>query len=205
MADGTQSAPNSPAVQGVFGKLPARGDFVRIGLPGDFVAAWDGWLQQAVAGSRDLLGDAWQSAFLEAPVWRFTLAPGLCGAGAVLGVVLPSVDSVGRYFPLTIAAIWPPVRRAAAPSREESAWLDAAADAGCAALEHDIAPDTLLARLTAPPATVSAPGSGSRWWTDGAPRVAAGGFSLPGLPDARGFAAMLDNAEAQTGHDWLEA
>ena len=53
------------------------------------------------------MGEAWLPAFLEAPVWRFTLPPGMCGAQAVLGLMLPSVDRAGRYFPLTFAALSP--------------------------------------------------------------------------------------------------
>ena len=70
---------------GLFGKLPARGDFVRSGLPGDFVAAWDDWLQRVIAASRTRMGEDWLPAFLEAPVWRFALAAGMCGAAAVTG------------------------------------------------------------------------------------------------------------------------
>ena len=62
----------SGVVAGFYGKLPARGDFVRVGLPRDFTEPWDGWLQSVIAGSRSLMGDAWLPAFLEAPVWRFT-------------------------------------------------------------------------------------------------------------------------------------
>ena len=99
-----QDRPDRPAF-GLFGKLPARGDFVRAGLPGDFVAAWDHWLEEVIGATRARLGAAWLPAFLEAPVWRFALAPGLCGAASVSGLWLPSVDRVGRYYPLTLAAI----------------------------------------------------------------------------------------------------
>ena len=64
---------------GFYGKLPARGDFVRAGLPRDFTDPWDDWLQSVMAGSRSLMGEAWLPAFLEAPVWRFALPPGMCG------------------------------------------------------------------------------------------------------------------------------
>ena len=90
---------------GFYGKLPARGDFVRVGLPRDFIDPWDDWLQAVIAGSRSLMGDAWLPAFLEAPVWRFALPPGMCGGQAALGLMLPSVDQAGRYFPLTFAAL----------------------------------------------------------------------------------------------------
>ena len=94
-------------IVGFYGKLPSRGDFVRSGLPRDFTDRWDDWLQSVMAGSRSLMGDAWLPAFLEAPVWRFALPRGLCGERAALGVMLPSVDKAGRYFPLTFAALPP--------------------------------------------------------------------------------------------------
>src|ERR1700744_3183202 len=90
---------------GFFGKLPARGDFVREGLPRDFTDAWDAWWQRGLAAVQQRPRQEWQASWLEAPVWRFILPPGLCGRGAVLGLWLPSVDSVGRYSPLTIAAV----------------------------------------------------------------------------------------------------
>ena len=175
---------------GLFGKLPARGDFVRAGLPGDFVAAWDDWLQHVIAASRARMGADWLPAFLEAPVWRFALAPGLCGAHAASGLWLPSVDRVGRYFPLTLAAMLP----VAAPT-----WLDACEAAGRAALEEDAAPEDVLRRLPPAAADAGAPEpAGSRWWSAGGPRVAATRLDLPALPDADDFAAMLGAATAET-------
>ena len=95
--------PLGAAKAGFYGKLPARGDFVSRRLPRSFVEPWDAWLQQGFASSRDHLGDGWLEAYLTSPIWRFVLAPGVCGPAGVAGVVMPSVDSVGRYFPLTIA------------------------------------------------------------------------------------------------------
>ena len=71
-----------------------------------------------MAGSRRQMGEDWLPAFLEAPVWRFVLPSGLCGERAALGLMLPSVDRAGRYFPLTFAALFPAPTAAArmAPS-----------------------------------------------------------------------------------------
>src|SRR5690606_42162515 len=41
------------------------------------------------------------------PVWRFLLAPGVCGQGAWAGVMGPSSDRVGRCFPMVITARLP--------------------------------------------------------------------------------------------------
>jgi type VI secretion system protein ImpM len=91
-------------IPGFFGKMPAHGDFVERGLPPEFTRPWDGWLQSCVAVSRELLGAAWLDAYLNAPVWRFVISPGALGAGGWAGVLTPSVDRVGRHFPLTVAA-----------------------------------------------------------------------------------------------------
>jgi type VI secretion system protein ImpM len=175
---------------GLFGKLPARGDFVRSGLPGSFVTPWDAWLQTVVAASRDQLGAAWLPAWLEAPVWRFCLAPGLCGPDAVLGLMLPSVDRVGRYFPLTLAAVFP-ADAAAAEGGAADAWLDGAEAAGRAALEQDATQEQVAALLPPLPQPGAFPAAGSHWWTEGGPRVAPARWQRAALPDAEDFAAML--------------
>lgn len=89
---------------GYFGKVPVRGDFLSNGLPRDFIAPWDDWISSALASSRQQIGEAWLEFFLTSPVWYFTLSPAICGDRAWTGVVMPSVDSVGRYFPLVVAA-----------------------------------------------------------------------------------------------------
>ena len=89
---------------GVYGKLPCFGDFVVRRLPGEFTEIWDAWLQRGMAGLRDRLGGRWLEFYRVAPVWRFLLTPGIAGNTGWAGVLTPSVDRVGRYFPLTIAA-----------------------------------------------------------------------------------------------------
>jgi len=89
---------------GLYGKLPTHGDFLRRRVADDFVAGWDVWLQQCIATSRSILKDAWLDTYLTSPVWRFALTPHVCGAAAVAGIIVPSVDRVGRYFPLTL--VW---------------------------------------------------------------------------------------------------
>ena len=75
------------------------------------------------------------------------LPPGLCGKNGVLGLWLPSVDKVGRYSPLTIAAAapcdWLPY------VGEMTSFLAAAEEAGRDALEHDLAPADVLERIQA--------------------------------------------------------
>ncbi|RVT84116.1 type VI secretion system-associated protein TagF [Rhodobacteraceae bacterium CCMM004] len=92
------------ATWGAYGKIAALGDFFRHNLPRAFVEAWDGWLQDTVGAERDRLGDAWDRTYAAAPIWRFSAAAGVAGPQAMLGVLMPSVDRVGRQFPLTLAA-----------------------------------------------------------------------------------------------------
>ncbi|HEX7349011.1 MAG TPA: type VI secretion system-associated protein TagF [Rhodanobacteraceae bacterium] len=93
-----------PGGVGFFGKLPGMGDFVQRRLPADFVAAWDGWLEAGVDAARAVAGTAWRAEWAETPTWRFALAPGVCGPTAWAGVMGPSVDRVGRTFPLVLAS-----------------------------------------------------------------------------------------------------
>ena len=87
---------------GFYGKLPAKGDFLTRRLPRDFVDSWDGWLQAGMNDSRQALGDEWLQIYLTSPLWRFALPPGVCGDHAWAGVLMPSMDKVGRYFPMTV-------------------------------------------------------------------------------------------------------
>lgn len=89
---------------GLYGKLPSHGDFLCRRAPDAFVDAWDAWLQECLASSRAALGDRWLDLYLTSPVWRFAFAADVCGPTPVLGLMTPSVDRVGRYFPLTIVA-----------------------------------------------------------------------------------------------------
>lgn len=94
----TESSP------GFFGKVTSHGDFVSRRLPSTFVEAWDTWLQASVLASREKLGQSWQSSYLTSPIWRFALNAEVVDDKAWAGVLMPSVDRVGRYFPLTIGA-----------------------------------------------------------------------------------------------------
>ena len=96
-----------PLEIGLYGKLPSHGDFLRRRAPDSFVSVWDAWLQDALAASRAALGDRWLDVYLTSPAWRFAASAGVFGAEPFGGVMVPSVDRVGRYFPLTIVAQLP--------------------------------------------------------------------------------------------------
>jgi type VI secretion system protein ImpM len=92
---------------GFYGKLPSHGDFLRRRVSDAFIGVWDGWLQECIAASRSTLGDRWLDVYLTSPAWRFACAPGMFGPAPVVGLMVPSVDRVGRYFPLTLLAELP--------------------------------------------------------------------------------------------------
>ena len=99
-------APQSFTV-GWYGKIPGAGDFVARRVPAAFTEPWDRWLQKAIDASRQRLAARWRDAFLSMPAWRFVLGPGAVNANAWAGLMVPSVDAVGRYFPLTVACALP--------------------------------------------------------------------------------------------------
>lgn len=140
---------------GFFGKLPALGDFVQRGLPGEFVTPWDAWLERAIAASRAGLGEQWLDIYLTSPLWRFVLGAGPCGTRAWAGVMMPSVDRVGRYFPLTVAT---PLAAGCDPFallQVHDAWFGAVEALLLGALDAEqLDPDDFAAELAALPAPV---------------------------------------------------
>jgi len=123
---------------GFYGKLPVLGDFVSRRLPNDFISSWDKWLQSSLAVSKEKLAEQWMHTYLTSPIWRFALSPGMCGNDAWLGVVMPSVDRVGRYFPLMIASKVPNNYSLVNLFAAGSNWFYSAETALISALENDL-------------------------------------------------------------------
>lgn len=152
----------------LYGKLPARGDFIQRGaLPRDFLERWDEWLQAALTHSREQLGDGWLRAYLNSPVWRFLLSAGCCGERPIGGLVMPSVDRVGRYFPLTLAMVLPQSIDVGALPWCAGDWFERAELLLLEALEDDLDLEDFVARveaLGAPPCPEAPPPlDGERW------------------------------------------
>ena len=87
----------------LFGKVAAKRDFVAAHAQRQFLDVWEPWIQGGMSASHQGLGKQWQAAFLKTPIWRFWLGEELCGT-TVMGAFMPSLDGVGRYFPLTVFA-----------------------------------------------------------------------------------------------------
>ena len=126
-------------VPGWYGKLPGMGDFAHRRMPESFLQAWDAWLQAGLHGLRERHSD-WVQHYLEGDLWFFLLGPGVASARPWLGVLMPSVDSAGRYFPLTLAAElaqWSPVLGAEQAAQCRAVWL-LAQQVALVGLEEDL-------------------------------------------------------------------
>lgn len=122
---------------GFFGKLPNKGDFLTRNLSRPFVDPWDDWLQGCMNTSKEALGEGWLQVYLTSPLWRFTLPPGVCGERAWAGVMMPSMDRVGRYFPMTVVTELETASLPILVAARCNAWFEAVEDCLLEALEDD--------------------------------------------------------------------
>lgn len=142
---------------GLYGKLPVKRDFVAVNTPRDFLLVWEEWLQGGVSASRISLGHDWLRAYLQAPLWRFWMGGGICGI-PVAGVMMSSVDGVGRHFPLTVFDCGEAGDSFALPTSSETAgWYDQLEDFLLSALEPEVEYDALLATLELMPRAAKTP------------------------------------------------
>jgi type VI secretion system protein ImpM len=88
----------------LFGKVPARGDFILLGRRGEDVTALESWLTSAVEQAHGVL---------PAGAVRFVMRTP-SASNHVMGTWVPSQDTVGRAFPL-VAFRALPVELSAAP------------------------------------------------------------------------------------------
>lgn len=195
---------------GFYGKVSTHGDFVGRRLPAQLVQAWDGWLQACMQASQAQLGAGWLERYLTSPVWRFAIAPGILGPEGLGGVMMPSVDRVGRYYPLMVGAVGAP------PLLEwfqgNASWYDAIEDLARDSLD----PSFVLERFYGAPEPAlssDAPGTALRlpldgatteaiaglalqghtlWWSEGGPFVDAAMLVCRGMPQTQVFTGMLD-------------
>jgi type VI secretion system protein ImpM len=187
-----------------FGKLPGTGDFAYRRLDRYFQDAWDEWLQQGLIRLRNQNPD-WVTAYLNAPVWFFALGKGLIGMKPWVGVMMPSVDSVGRYFPLTILSNPQDgvMMQGHEMSMEMAQWWGRSARLATAALHNDMDAagfDAMLQTDFAMPASVgsvqgpmmpSFPLPGSSLWISSDHENGVQAYSIAGLPDEEAFATLF--------------
>lgn len=156
-------------VPGLWGKMPAHGDFVRRGWSDATVAALDGWLSPALADRRAVLGEeGFAAAMRAAPLWHGRLPAGVAGPEPLRLVMAPSVDRAGRLFPLLLGMA----------GGDDPALADALEAALYAAIGGQADADGILAMVPVPSDAVTGMGG---WWMDR--------FDLSAPPDAP---AVLD-------------
>lgn len=122
---------------GFYGKLPGKGDFIRRHLSNELVSSLDQWQQAAMEYSQAVLGDAWLRHYLVSPIWRFVLSPGLLDTHPIAGIMMPSVDSVGRHFPLTLAQSLSPDTNLLGFSFQADNWFERMEDVALYALSSE--------------------------------------------------------------------
>lgn len=89
-------------LSGFYGKIPSQGDFIKRGMTMKFTEPWCKWIQNGFYHSREQLNDTWKEHYLNSPIWHFVFTSPLYD-NLWLGLMMPSTDQIGRYFPLMIA------------------------------------------------------------------------------------------------------
>lgn len=205
----TPPAP-APGAAAWYGKLPTLGDFASRRMPADWIEAWDQWLAHGLSHWREQHA-GWLDEYLAGPCWRFLFAPATLapGAPALAGALLPSVDAVGRYYPLVLAhplAAWPPTEPALGGVLDWSAPL---AQAATEAMLDDWPVDRLeeaLARLGTPSSSLGddalprwatavsagqAPARSASWWWHEFDDGQAEGVATGALPQGEAFRHLV--------------
>jgi len=114
-------------VLAVYGKHPAKGDFLEHGIPAPLKPVLEGWLDTVLAQARADLGPAWEQVWHDAPVLRFWVGEAVWGQ-PVAGVMAASQDRVGRRFPLVVFCTGADAARVPAPTiGDDGGWYDALA------------------------------------------------------------------------------
>ena len=128
---------------GCYGKLPAHGDFILREIPQSFVDGWDNWLQHALVSTQQQLSDQWLNYYMETPIWRFALSQGAIDEHQWVGIVFPSVDKVGRYFPFAIVAELPLTRQPCEFLHSCDHWFTCLEELACQAIEKKMTVEEL--------------------------------------------------------------
>jgi type VI secretion system protein ImpM len=143
------SSQSRQATPGWYGKIPGLGDFASRRVPDEFVRPWDSWLQEMLQASKDMVGEAWLDHYLVMPIWRFMLFPGLLGPSGWAGLLMPSVDRVGRHFPLTLAVPLTSLQEVADVVFNEGDWYTHLEDVALSALDPTRGPEEFDAAVAA--------------------------------------------------------
>ena len=147
---------------GMFGKLSAKRDFITVNAPQSFLSAWEPWIEGGVTSSRLAMKEAWQDAYLTAPIWRYWIGPRASAAGTcAAGAFMSSLDGVGRFFPLTAFALAGADAMPPPPGEDMQAeWYDALEDFLLSTLDQELPYEDVteaLGKLALPAARAAPP------------------------------------------------
>jgi type VI secretion system ImpM family protein len=111
----TQGPYSAPSQVVVFGKTPRMGDFLRVGSGGPAGETLEQWIEQGLAFAEAKRGRDWPAIYAAGATYAFIFRPPRASnvRDTLVGVIKPSVDAVGRRFPLVIYA--PALPRASLP------------------------------------------------------------------------------------------
>ncbi len=166
-------------VAGLFGKLPAHGDFVRRGWADATVDAIDRWLTETIANARAARGiDAFGLWMRAAPLWRGFVPAGRLGPQALHLGIAPSIDRAGRLFAVA-AGVAAEATTAWRHATTAGGAVDAALyDALTGERDADAVVEAIAASIEQTPGTASdrATPAVSTWWLafDGEPVIESG-------------------------------
>ncbi|MFS2178603.1 type VI secretion system-associated protein TagF [Rhizobium pisi] len=188
---------------GFFGKLPSHGDFVSMGLGRGLQAALDAWLQSGLQAAQQQLGEDWERRFRAMPAWRFIIERGLWGPATVAGILLPSLDRVGRSFPLVIAAQLHGFAEHPRQLYLDDTWFTAAEAIAESSAKRDFDINHFTASLkrlrSLRPADLAenetlqdrASSRGTIWWRIDPEERRSKGFGVSGAPEPEHFPKLL--------------
>ncbi|VWX55992.1 Type VI secretion system protein ImpM [Burkholderiales bacterium 8X] len=195
-------------VPGWYGKLPGMGDFAHRRMPAALRTAWDRWLQGGLTRLRSR-HENWTAHYLQAPLWCFVIGADVIGSKWWMGVLMPSVDAVGRYFPFTIVSelVAPPTELEGAALAYVRQWWWRASKAAFEGLERDFDAKHFEARLhelfmgdaagrselagDAPTQPIALPDPGQSLWLTDPDGHAGQGMTSKGLPQDEQFEALF--------------
>jgi len=141
----------APVVPGWCGMIPAHPEFIGRRLDRHFIHGMDAWLRAAMLESQQTLGESWTDRYCNASVWRFLIAPAVCGEQAHAGILMSCNDSAGRYFPFIIAAALEPAWSAHAVLVDRFGWFKHIERVARDALGHDLPPEAIDEQLSCNP------------------------------------------------------
>ncbi|MGB3621488.1 type VI secretion system-associated protein TagF [Ketobacter sp. MCCC 1A13808] len=138
-------------VPGLHGRIPAYRDVVTRNLRSEFVLTWNQWIQRSMPVAQDNLGSEWLDTYLTSPLWRFVFSAGLVGQNVWCGVMMPSVDRTGQYYPFMLAQPLPATTLPTALFSEAELWFQALEQIALESLQPDGTLQQIESRLHALP------------------------------------------------------